>query len=98
MEMPPTAREENMKLSPIALACAFALFSTFALANIGFAEDAAQLHAGPWPIHNGHDYQPTQHELRALHIQDVTPDQAREIDRLYEQLLSGNERVRNRPP
>jgi Spy/CpxP family protein refolding chaperone len=73
-----------MKLSPIAFA--FALSSTFALAS------APQLHNGPWPIQNGHNHQPTQHELGALHMQDVTPDQAREIDRLYEQLLSAMKR------
>jgi hypothetical protein len=57
------------------------------LANVGFAEDAPLFHKGPWPIHNGRNYQPTEHELRALHQEDVTPDQAREIDRLYDQLL-----------
>ena len=51
------------------------------------AEDAALRHEGPWPIRHGHNYQPTEHELRALHQEDVTPDQAREIDRLYDQLL-----------
>jgi len=79
----------------VGVASAVALLSW---ANIGFAEDAAQLHAGPWPIHNGHNYQPTQHELRALHMQDVTPDQAREIDRLYDQLLASIEKARNRQP
>ena len=64
-------------------------------AKIGFAEDAP-LHKGPWPIHNGRNYQPTEHELRALHLEDVTPDQAREIDRLYDQLLASSEKVRNR--
>jgi hypothetical protein len=62
------------------------------------AESAPPLHKGPWPIRNGRDYQPTEHELRALHQKDVTPDQAREIDRLYDQLLAINEKVRNRHP
>jgi hypothetical protein len=62
------------------------------------AESAPPLHSGPWPIHNGHNYQPTEDELRALHLEDVTPDQAREIDRLYDQLLAGSEKVRNRHP
>jgi hypothetical protein len=57
------------------------------LANMGSAEDAPPLHKGPWPIRSGRNYQPTEHELRALHREDVTPDQAREIDRLYDQLL-----------
>ena len=55
-------------------------------------------HEGPWPIRNGHNYQPTEHELRALHQEDVTPDQAREIDRLYDQLLASSRKVRNRHP
>jgi hypothetical protein len=62
--------------------------SSLLLANVGYAEQASALHKGPWPIHNGHDYQPTENELRSSHRQDVTPDQAREIDRLYNQLLS----------
>ena len=60
------------------------------------AESAPPLHKGPWPIRNGHDYQPTEHELRALHEEDVTPSQAREIDRLYDQLLASSKQVRNR--
>jgi hypothetical protein len=64
------------------------------LTNIGFAEEASPIHN--WPIHDGHNYQPTQHELRALHLENVTPDQAREVDRLYDQLLSASEAARNR--
>jgi hypothetical protein len=60
------------------------------------AEGAPPLHKGPWPIGNGHNYQPTEHELRALHQEDVTPGQAREIDRLYDQLLASSEQVRDR--
>lgn len=62
------------------------------------AEGATPLHSGPWPIRNGHNYQPTEDELKALHLEDVTPDQAREIDRLYDQLLAGSEEVRSRHP
>ena len=58
------------------------------------ADGVPPLHKGPWPICNGLNYQPTERELRALHQEDVTPDQAREIDRLYDQLLAGNEKVR----
>jgi hypothetical protein len=68
------------------------------LANIGFAEDAPSQRKGPWPIRNGHNYQPTENELRGLQQQDVTPDQAREIDRLYDQLLANNGKVRNSHP
>jgi hypothetical protein len=52
------------------------------LVQRGVAQDAP-FHRGPWPIHNGFNHQPTQKELRALHHQDVTPDEAREIDRLF---------------
>jgi len=62
------------------------------------AEGAPPLHGGPWPIQNGRNHQPTEDELRALHLEDVTPDQAHEIDRLYDQLLAGREKVRNRNP
>jgi hypothetical protein len=62
------------------------------------AEGAPPLHEGPWPIQNDHNYQPTEHELRALHERDVTPREAREIDRLYDQLLGSSGKVRNRHP
>jgi hypothetical protein len=68
------------------------------LANIGSAEDSPPLHKGPWPIRNGHNYQPTEYELRALQLEDVTPDQARKVDRLYDQLLTRSENVHNRHP
>jgi hypothetical protein len=78
--------------SKIVFGGALALASLL-LANIGSAEDAPPLHKGPWPIRNGRNYQPTEHELRALHEEDVTPSQAREIDRLYDQLLASSEQV-----
>jgi hypothetical protein len=83
--------------SKIVFGVALALASLL-LANIGSAEDSPPLHKGPWPIRNGHNYQPTEHELRALHLEDVTPDQAREIDRLYDQLLARSENVHNGHP
>ena len=61
--------------------------SSLLLAEVGYAEQAPPFHKGPWPIRNGRDYQPTENELRSSHFQDVTLDQAREIDRLYNQLL-----------
>jgi hypothetical protein len=58
------------------------------LATVGYAEQAPPFHKGPWPIRYGRNYQPTENDLRSAHIQDVTPDQAREIDRLYDRLLA----------
>ena len=61
--------------------------SSLLLANVAYAEQAAPVHKGPWPIRNGRNYQPTENELRSSHLRDVTPNEAREIDRLYDQLL-----------
>ena len=61
------------------------------------AGDAQPFHERPWPIRNGFDYQPTEQELRASGQEDITPHEAREIDRLYNQLLPSREKVRNRP-
>jgi len=67
---------------------AFALATALSIpAEFGVANDAPPLHQKSWPIYNGFDHQPTQDELKASHQQDVTPDQAREIDRLYDELL-----------
>jgi hypothetical protein len=62
--------------------------SSLLLANVGCAEQAPPVHKGPWPIRSGHNYQPTENVLRSSHLQDVTPGEAREIDRLYNQLLA----------
>jgi hypothetical protein len=64
-------------------------------ANAGGAQS---FHEGPWPIRNGRNYQPTEQELRASHEDDVTPHEAREIDRLYDQLLASSQKARNRHP
>ena len=68
------------------------------LADPGVARDAPLLHQGSWPIYNGFNHQPTQDGLRALHQQDVTSDQAHEIDRLYDQLLSSSEKILSQHP
>ena|ERR1700753_102407 len=67
------------------------------LATIGSAQDAGQFRKAPWPIEHGHNYQPTEQELRSLHQEDVTPGQAREIDRLYDQLLGRSENKNLKP-
>ena len=56
------------------------------------------LHEGRWPIRNGHNFQPTERELKSLHLEDVTPDQAGEIDRLYNELSADSEGARKRHP
>jgi len=69
--------------------------SSLLLANVGHAEQALLVHKGPWPIRNGHNYQPTENELRSSHLQDVTPGEAREIDRLFDQLLATHRATTN---
>jgi hypothetical protein len=67
---------------------AFALVGALAFpAEQGVAQNASPLHQGSWPIQNGFNRQPTEYELKALHEQDISPDQAREVDRLYDELL-----------
>jgi hypothetical protein len=68
------------------------------LAQRGAAQDPPPFHRGPWPIQCGFNHQPTRNELRALHVQDVTPDEAREIDRLYVQLMSDSEKILGTAP
>jgi hypothetical protein len=77
---------------------ATAVLASLSLTNIGFAEDAPSLRKGSWPIRNGHNYQPTQRELRGSHSEDVTPEEAREIDRLYDELLTNSKKSRKRCP
>jgi hypothetical protein len=76
----------------VVFACGF-MAALSLLAQRAVAQDPPPFHQGPWPIHNAFNHQPTQDELRALHQQDVTPDRAREIDRLYDQLLSDSEKI-----
>jgi hypothetical protein len=63
-----------------------------------FVVQSVALHRRPWPIYNGFNHQPSQNELRALHQRDVTPDEARDLDRLYDQLLSSSETILRQQP
>ena len=67
-------------------------------AGLGIAQDAPPVHKPPWPIYNWLNHQPTEDELRALHEQDVTRAQAREIDRLYDELMSSSKRIPGQRP
>ena len=73
-------------------ACALAAVQSIS-PQPGIARDGPRSHASPWPIYNGFDHQPTENELRALHEQDVTPAQADEIDKLYDQLMSADKKI-----
>jgi hypothetical protein len=57
------------------------------LAQPGVAQETPSIHRS-WPIQDGFNRQPTRNELRALHEQDVPPSDAREIDQLYDELMS----------
>jgi hypothetical protein len=79
---------------PSKLVCVCALAVALAIPpNLGIARDGPRPHVPPWPIYNGFDHQPTENELRALHEQDVTPAQADEIDKLYDQLMSADKKI-----
>jgi hypothetical protein len=70
---------------------AFALVGALSLpAQPGIAQDQSSLHEGQWPVQNGFNRQPTGNG------QDVTLDQARETDRLYDQLLSTGDKTQPR--
>ena len=64
---------------------ALALVGPLSLAQPGMAQQTT-LHPS-WPIQNGFNRQPTRNELKALHGQDDPPADAREIDRLYDELM-----------
>ncbi len=59
------------------------------LAQPGIAQEKLSLHPA-WPIQNGFNRQPTQNDLKALRGQDVPPGDARELDRLYDELMSNS--------
>lgn len=70
---------------------AFALVgSATALAQPVMAADQSPAHDGNWPIQNGVNRQPTGDDKA------ISPDQAREVDRLYDQLLSTGDKSQPR--
>jgi hypothetical protein len=78
---------------------AFALTAAVSiLAQLGAAYGSPADPEAPWPIHNGLNHQPTEDELKRLHQEDVTPDQSREIDRLYHELTSTSKRTPDQRP
>jgi len=50
------------------------------------------------PIYNGFDHQPTEYEMNALHEQDVTGTQAREVERLNHELISSANQILRQYP
>jgi len=66
-----------------AIACSLGA-ALSSLGTLGFAQDASPV----GPIHNWHNYQPTQDDLEKLDTQDITRKEAKEVNRLYNQLES----------
>jgi hypothetical protein len=60
------------------------------LAQPVIAQDSSSVHEGDWPIQNGFNRQPTPGDRAAG--REFSQDQAREIDRLYDQLLSSGDK------
>jgi Spy/CpxP family protein refolding chaperone len=84
-------------MSRIVLACTLVAALSF-VGTPGFGKDARLPHDGAWPIYDWHDHQPTQDQLNALHLRDITPNQAQEVDRLYNQLESSSSRILKQEP
>jgi hypothetical protein len=81
----------------LATVCAFgAALSSLGLS--GFAKDAPLPHPGPWPIYDWRNHQPTRRQLHAMHMHDLTPNEAREVDRLYDQLESSSAKILRQQP
>jgi hypothetical protein len=64
------------------------------LAQSAIAQDSPSAHEGGWPIQGGVKHQPTRGELGGGG--EFSKDQAREIDRLYDQLLSSGDKTQPR--
>jgi hypothetical protein len=84
-------------MSRIAFACALVSALSF-LGTPSYGEGGRPPHHGAWPIYDWRDHQPTQDQLNALHLHDVTPNEAQEVDRLYKELESSSSRILKREP
>lgn len=84
-------------MSRIVLACTLVAALSF-VGTPSFGKNARLPHDGAWPIYDWRDHQPTQDQLNALHLRDVTPNQAQEVDRLYNQLESSSSRILKQEP
>lgn len=74
---------------------AFALVGVLSfLAHPAIAQDSPPAHEGGWPIQGGVKHQPTRGELGGG--REFSQDQAHEIDRLYDQLLSSGDKTQPR--
>jgi hypothetical protein len=84
-------------MSKIVLVCTLvAALSSVGTPDLG--QNARLPHEGAWPIYDWHDHQPTQNQLNALHLRDVTPSQSQEVDRLYNQLESSSSTILKEEP
>lgn len=54
--------------------------------SVAYGETGPEKHPEPWPIQKWHFMQPTEKQLKSLHAQDVTPEEADKIDQLYWEL------------
>ena len=52
----------------------------------GYAENAPTPRPGTWPIQNWHQLQPREDQLKAMHMDDLTPEDARKVEQLYWEL------------
>jgi hypothetical protein len=79
----------------LATACAFGV----AQSSPGlFAKDAPLPHPGPCPIYDWRNHRPTRHQLHAMHMHDLIPNEAREVGRLYDKLESNSARIPGQRP
>ena len=56
------------------------------LTSHGHAKTVPTSHPGPWPIRHWHQLQPRADQLHAMHVDDLTPQEARKVDQLYREL------------